>query len=74
MRISRVLKIFFGCHCDPAFSGESNFIQNKIKHFEIAASLTFLAMTARIEFFHKRLKVRTRVFIQSRLFAEKGKL
>ena len=33
----------------------SNLIHNKIKHFEIAASLTLLAMTARIEFFRKLL-------------------
>ncbi len=37
MRISRVLKIFFGCHCDPAFSGGNNPIRNRIKHFEVAA-------------------------------------
>jgi len=33
----------------------SNRIHNKINHFEIAASLTLLAMTARIEFFRKLL-------------------
>jgi hypothetical protein len=54
-RPSRLLKNSFGCHCDPAFGGGSNLIHNKIKHFEIAASLTLLAMTARIEFFRKLL-------------------
>jgi len=34
----------------------SNPVPNKIKPFEIAASLTLLAMTARIEFFRKLLK------------------
>jgi hypothetical protein len=34
----------------------SNPIHNKIKHFEIATSLTLLAMTAKIEFFRKRLE------------------
>ena len=34
----------------------SNPIHNKIKHFEIAASLTLLAMTFRIEFFRKLLR------------------
>jgi len=29
----------------------SNLIHNKIEHFEIAPSLTLLAMTARIDFF-----------------------
>ena len=36
----------------------SNPIPNKINHFEIAASLTLLAMTARIEFFRKLLEWR----------------
>jgi hypothetical protein len=34
----------------------SNSIHNKINHFEIATSLTLLAMTARIEFFRKLLE------------------
>jgi hypothetical protein len=33
----------------------SNLVHNKINHFEIAASFTLLAMTARIEFFRKLL-------------------
>jgi len=40
------------CHCERE---RSNPIHNRIKHFEIAASLTLLAMTTRIEFFHRLL-------------------
>jgi hypothetical protein len=40
----------------------SNLIHNKIKHFEIAASLTLLAMTARIEFFHILLNGQKMIF------------
>jgi len=36
----------------------SNLVHNKINHFEIAASLTLLAMTARTEFFRKLLEFR----------------